>query len=92
MNTVEKVQKTFNPKLKIKGIVVVMFDVRRKLSLEVLEYLHEHVKEKVFKSQVRMNVKLAEAPSFGKSVLDYDASSNGAKDYRALAEEYLEAQ
>ncbi|GHA61029.1 ParA family protein [Pontibacter akesuensis] len=90
MNTVEKVQKTFNPKLKIKGIVVVMFDVRRKLSQEVLEYLHENVKHKVFKSQVRMNVKLAEAPSFGKSVLDYDASSNGARDYTALAAEYLQ--
>lgn len=91
MNTVQKVKKAFNPKLKIKGIVVVMFDVRRKLSLEVLEYLQENVREKIFRSQVRMNVKLAEAPSFGKSVLDYDASSNGARDYAALAEEYLEA-
>lgn len=89
MNTVKKVQKAFNPKLKIKGIVVVMFDIRRKLSQEVLEYLQESVEEKIFRSQIRMNVKLAEAPSFGKSVLDYDASSNGAKDYRALAEEYL---
>ncbi|MCX2739128.1 ParA family protein [Pontibacter anaerobius] len=89
MNTVQKVKKAFNPKLKIKGIVVVMFDVRRKLSLEVLEYLRENVQEKIFQSQVRMNVKLAEAPSFGKSVLDYDAASYGAKDYAALAEEYL---
>lgn len=91
MNTVKKVQKAFNPKLKVKGIVVVMFDIRRKLSQEVLEYLQGNVQEKIFRSQIRMNVKLAEAPSFGKSVLDYDASSNGAKDYRALAEEYLEA-
>ena len=89
MNTVARVRKAFNPKLKIKGIVVVMFDVRRKLSQEVLEYLHENVKEKIFYSQIRMNVKLAEAPSFGKSVLDYDTSSNGAKDYKALAEEFL---
>lgn len=91
MNTVQKVKKAFNPKLKIKGIVVVMFDVRRKLSLEVLEYLQENVQEKIFRSQVRMNVKLAEAPSFGKSVLDYDSNSSGARDYAALAEEYLEA-
>ncbi|OKL41337.1 ParA family protein [Pontibacter flavimaris] len=91
MNTVQKVKKAFNAKLKIKGIVVVMFDVRRKLSLEVLEYLQENVKEKIFRSQIRMNVKLAEAPSFGKSVLDYDASSYGARDYTALAAEYLEA-
>lgn len=88
MNTVQKVKKAFNPKLRIKGIVVVMFDVRRKLSLEVLEYLQENIKEHIFKSQIRLNVKLAEAPSFGKSVLDYDASSNGAKDYSALAREF----
>ncbi|WP_242919316.1 ParA family protein [Pontibacter liquoris] len=91
MNTVQKVKKAFNPKLKIKGIVVVMFDIRRKLSQEVLEYLHENVKERIFKSQIRLNVKLAEAPSFGKSVLDYEPSSHGAKDYRALAEEFAGA-
>ncbi|RAU83102.1 ParA family protein [Pontibacter arcticus] len=91
MNTVEKVKKAFNPKLKIKGIVVVMFDIRRKLSQEVLNYLHENVKERIFSSQIRLNVKLAEAPSFGTSVLDYDGSSNGAKDYKALAQEFLDA-
>lgn len=91
MNTVQKVKKAFNPKLKIKGIVVVMFDIRRKLSLEVLEYLRENLKEKIFSSHIRLNVKLAEAPSFGKSVLDYDSSSNGAKDYKSLAEEFVEA-
>ncbi|WP_162052586.1 ParA family protein [Pontibacter pamirensis] len=90
MNTVEKVRKTLNPKLKIRGIVVVMYDIRRKLSQEVLEYLQENVKEKIFKNHIRMNVKLAEAPSFGKSVLNYDASSNGAKDYHALAAEFME--
>ena len=73
----------------LKGIVVVMYDVRRKLSQEVLEYLRENVKEKIFDSHIRLNVKLAEAPSFGRSVLDYDASSNGAKDYKALAAEYI---
>ncbi|MBC5991855.1 ParA family protein [Pontibacter cellulosilyticus] len=87
--TVERVKKAFNSKLKIKGIVVVMFDMRRKLSLEVLQYLKENVEERIFNSQIRLNVKLAEAPSFGKSILDYDASSNGAKDYKALAEEFL---
>jgi chromosome partitioning protein len=72
MNTIKKVKKAFNPKLNIKGIVVVMFDVRRKLSLEVLDYLRENVQEKIFDSHIRLNVKLAEAPSFGKSILDYD--------------------
>ncbi|MCC9135197.1 ParA family protein [Pontibacter silvestris] len=91
MNTVNKVKKAFNPNLKIKGVVVVMFDVRRKLSQEVLEYLQENVREKIFDTHIRLNVKLAEAPSFGKSIIDYDASSNGAKDYRALAEEFVRA-
>ncbi|MFT2010887.1 ParA family protein [Pontibacter sp. 13R65] len=91
LNTITKVKKAFNPKLKVKGIVVVMFDSRRKLSQEVLEYLQENVKERIFESQIRLNVKLAEAPSFGKSVLDYDASSNGAKDYKALAAELVGA-
>lgn len=89
MNTVQKVKKAFNPKLKIKGIVVVMFDVRRKLSQEVLEYLQENVKEPIFEQSIRLNVKLAEAPSFGRSVLDYDPASNGARDYKALAEEFI---
>ena len=91
MNTVQKVKKAFNPKLKIKGIVVVMFDIRRKLSLEVLEYLKENLKEKIFSSHIRLNVKLAEAPSFGRSVLDYDGASNGAKDYTSLAREFVDA-
>ena len=89
MSTVEKIKKSFNSKLKIKGIVVVMFDVRRKLSQEVLEYLRENVKEHIFKQSIRLNVKLAEAPSFGRSIVDYDPASNGAKDYKALAEEFL---
>lgn len=89
MNTVAKIRKAFNPELLIRGIVVVMFDIRRKLSQEVLEYLHQNVQEKIFESQIRLNVKLAEAPSFGQSVLDYDKNSNGAKDYEALADEFL---
>ncbi|NDK55508.1 ParA family protein [Pontibacter fetidus] len=89
LNTVQKIKKAFNPKLKIKGIVVVMFDMRRKLSLEVLEYLQQNVKEHIFKQSIRLNVKLAEAPSFGRSIMEYDATSNGAKDYMALAEEFI---
>jgi chromosome partitioning protein len=87
--TVEQIRATFNARLKVKGIVVVMFDKRRKLSTEIQEYLQENIDEKVFGARIRLNVKLAEAPSFGKSVLDYDGSSNGAKDYMALAEEFL---
>lgn len=87
--TVKQVRGTFNARLKVKGIVVVMFDKRRKLSTEIQEYLQQNIDEKVFGARIRLNVKLAEAPSFGKSVLDYDGSSNGARDYMALAEEFL---
>lgn len=88
--TVEQIRSAFNPRLQVKGIVVVMYDKRRKLSAEIQEYLQQHVDERVFASRIRLNVKLAEAPSFGKSVLDYDGASNGAKDYLALAEEFLQ--
>jgi chromosome partitioning protein len=87
--TIKQVQNAFNPKLKVKGIIVVMFDKRRKLSTEVEDYLHENFKEPVFKNRIRLNVKLAEAPSFGQSILEYDLNSNGAKDYLALANEFL---
>ncbi len=88
--TVEQVKKNLNKKLKIKGIVVVMYDRRRKLSTEIESYLQENIDEKIFRSRIRLNVKLAEAPSFGQSILDYDPGSNGAQDYLALAHEYLE--
>lgn len=87
--TIKQVQSSINPKLKVKGIIVVMFDKRRKLSTEVEDYLHENFAEPVFKNRIRLNVKLAEAPSFGQSILEYDLSSNGAKDYLALANEFL---
>lgn len=87
--TVNKIKKAFNPRLRIKGILIVMYDQRRKLSQEIQEYLAENVEERIFSSRIRLNVKLAEAPSFGKSIFSYDPSSNGAKDYTALAREFL---
>ncbi|MGV3588862.1 MAG: ParA family protein [Adhaeribacter sp.] len=92
LNTVKQVQSAFNPKLKVKGIVVVMFDKRRKLSSEIQEYLEQNIAERIFKTRIRLNVKLAEAPSFGKSVLDYDPGSYGAQDYQALAAEFLKTK
>lgn len=89
LNTVQQIKQTLNPKLRVKGIVVVMYDQRRKLSSEIEAYLKENIEENIFKQRIRLNVKLAEAPSFGKSVLDYDPSSNGAKDYMGLAKEFI---
>ncbi|MDQ4141823.1 MAG: AAA family ATPase [Bacteroidota bacterium] len=92
LNTVKQVKTTLNPILKVKGIVIVMYDKRRKLSSEVEAFLQESVDEKIFLSKIRLNVKLAEAPSFGQSILDYDPASNGAQDYLAVAKEFLEIQ
>ena len=92
LNTVKQVRSAFNAKLKVKGIVVVMFDKRRKLSTEIQEYLKQNIEEKIFDTRIRLNVKLAEAPSFGKSVLEYDPGSYGAQDYQALATEFLNSK
>jgi chromosome partitioning protein len=89
LNTVQQIKKTLNAKLTVKGIVVVMYDKRRKLSAEIEDYLKENVDEYIFRQRIRLNVKLAEAPSFGQSILEYDASSNGAKDYLGLAKEFV---
>lgn len=89
LETVQKVKKNFNPKLRVKGIAFVMYDKRRKLSQEVYDYIRENVEENIFKTFIRSNVKIAEAPSFGKSVIDYDPSSTGASDYMSLAKEIV---
>ncbi|RYF87650.1 MAG: ParA family protein [Chitinophagaceae bacterium] len=89
LSTVDAVKKTMNTKLKVKGILLVMYDKRRKLSQELQNFLEENVKNRVYESVIRLNVKLAEAPSFGQSVIKYDPSSNGAKDYMAFAKEFL---
>ncbi len=89
LTTVKKVKSTLNTRLHIKGIVIVMYDKRRKLSGEIESFLQENVAERIFQTRIRLNVKLAEAPSFGQSILDYDSSSYGAQDYLALAKEFL---
>jgi chromosome partitioning protein len=89
LGTVQQVKRTLNPKLKVKGIAFVMYDSRRKLSHEVFEYIKENIDENIFKTFIRSNVKIAEAPSFGKSVIDYDPSSHGAADYMSLAKEVV---
>lgn len=89
LNTVDQVKKSMNSKLKVKGILLVMYDKRRKLSQELQSFMEENVKNRIYDTVIRMNVKLAEAPSFGQSVITYDPNSNGAKDYMAFAKEFL---
>jgi len=88
-STIEQIRENLNPKLKILGILPVMIDKRRKLSSEVQSYIQDNFDITLFESSIRNNVKAAEAPSFGKSVIKYAPSSNSAKDYQAFGEEFL---
>ena len=71
------------------GAVITMFDTRTKLSRQVLEELYKHFPEKIFRSVIPRSVRLAEAPSFGQSILHYDPSSKAARAYERLAKEFL---
>jgi chromosome partitioning protein len=100
LETVHLVSRRMNPGLKVAGIVLTMFDSQTRLSTDVVNDLNgfiEHAKGKplpwanarIFKSKIRRNIKLAESPSFGKTIIKYDSASNGAADYRSLAKEIL---
>lgn len=89
LKTIDEVKNVLNKKLKISGIVVSIYDSRRRLSGEVLNEIKNNLKEKIFNSVIRICVKITEAPSFAKSVLSYAPSSKGAIDYKNLAKEFL---
>lgn len=88
--TIHDVREVLNNKLSIIGLIPFMYDSRRNLSAEILEEIQNTVKENIFKTIIRECVKIAEAPSFEKSVLAYAPNSHGAKDFFALATEFLE--
>jgi chromosome partitioning protein len=88
--TVELVRAGLNPKLAIAGLVLTMYDVRNNLALQVARETREHFKERVFRTVIPRNVRLSEAPSYGKPALLYDINSKGALSYLQLAEELLE--
>lgn len=87
--TIDRVREHLNPKLNILGILPVMIDKRRKLSSEVRAYIEDNFEIRLFESGIRNNVKAAEAPSFGQSVISYSPNSNSAKDYLAFGDELL---
>src|SRR3954462_7120651 len=89
LNTVRLVQQNFNPNLAINGVLLTMYDARLNLCRQVAEDAKEYFGAKVFVTPIPRNVRLAEAPSFGKPILLYDAQSVGAKSYWAVAEELL---
>jgi chromosome partitioning protein len=92
LNTVKSIQKTHNPNLDIEGMLLTMYDSRLRLSNQVVEEVQKHFHEMVFETIIQRNVKLSEAPSFGESIIVYDASSKGATNYLSLAEEILKKQ
>ncbi|MFO7987947.1 MAG: ParA family protein [Thermodesulfobacteriota bacterium] len=89
LDTVKRVKSSFNPGLKIKGIVLTMFDRRTNLAQNVVEDARQYFKDLVFKTKIPRNVKLGEAPSYGLPVVLYDKQSQGAKGYMAFARELL---
>ena len=88
--TIELVKSTYNPTIEIEGVVLSMFDGRTNLSIQVVEEVKNYFKGKVYMSIIPRNVRLAEAPSHGLSIMDYDNKSKGAEAYNELAEEFLE--
>jgi len=92
LRTVERVRTTFNPLLSVDGIVLTMYDDRTNLARQVTEDIRSHFGEKVFTTVIPRNVRLGEAPSFGKPVLAYDIKSRGAEAYLALAREFARRQ
>lgn len=89
MKTIRRVRETLNPGLRIEGLLRTMFDARTSLSNEVSDQLRQHFGDKVYRTVIPRNVRLAEAPSYGKPAISYDANCSGAKAYLALAGEML---
>lgn len=89
LNTIKKVRARLNPELQIAGLLRTMFDPRNNLANEVSAQLRSHFGDKLYRTIIPRNVRLAEAPSFGKPVISYDLHSKGAEAYLALAGEIL---
>jgi chromosome partitioning protein len=89
LNTVERVQENINPFLAIEGVVLTMFDERINLSRQVVQDIRAFFEGKVYETVIPRNVRLAEAPSFGKPILAYDPKSRGSESYLSLAKEVI---
>lgn len=87
LNTINLVKQYLKPKLKISGALMTMYDERNKLAREVFDELYKYFPNKIFRTVIPRNSKLAEAPSFGKSILYYDPKNKGARAYERLAKE-----
>lgn len=90
LNTIERVKDMLNPGLEIEGIALTMFDERMNLARQVAEEVRTHFGEKVYKTVIPRNVRLGEAPSFGKPIILYDIRSRGSEAYINLAKEFIQ--
>ena len=89
LNTIKSVQKIHNQSLAIEGLLLTMYDPRLRLSNQVVEEVRKHFSSMVFETVVHRNIRLSEAPSYGESIISYDATSKGAVNYLNLANEIL---
>lgn len=92
MSTIELVRKNMNPNLDVEGVVLSMFDGRTNLSIQVVQEVKKYFGAKVYSTVIPRNIRLAEAPSYGLPVVEYDSRSKGAQAYREFAEEFLERE
>lgn len=90
LNTVKSVQKIHNTNLDIEGLLLTMYDSRLRLSNQVVEEVNQHFEGLTFKTIIQRNVRLSEAPSYGESIINYDASSKGSENYLSLANELIQ--
>ena len=89
LNTIKSIQKVHNPDLEIEGMLLTMYDSRLRLSNQVVNEVKKHFQNMVFKTIIQRNIRLGEAPSYGESIIAYDATSKGAVNYLNLAHEIL---
>jgi len=92
MSTIDLVKKSLNPNLEIQGVILSMFDGRTNLSIQVVQEVKKYFKGKVYTTVIPRNVRLAEAPSYGMPITEYDPKSKGAEAYLEFASEFLELE
>jgi chromosome partitioning protein len=90
VQTVDRVKRTLNPQLDVTGVIMTMYDARTRLAPQVVAEVRRFFPTRIFRSVVPRTVRLAEAPSYGQAITEYDASGRGAQAYRDLADEFLE--
>jgi len=89
LSSIRLIRKRLNPELQIEGILFTMYDGRNRLSQQVVDSVRQALKERIYETVIPRNVRVAEAPSYGMPVTEYDSRSSGAENYRKLAAEVM---